>query len=102
MRLPHPPLPTHTRSAPSPADPGRLRSYTFDTLGWLVIPSVLTPEEAAMYREAARHAKAAGYAWGQNEPFHLPKDDDGLNLATSPVGGRLSELCDHPALVGFM
>jgi hypothetical protein len=92
-------LPTHNADG-LPIEPitDEIR-YQFDTRGWVCIPGVIPRERAAQYREAAQAAFAAGYQWG-DAPFHL--GDDAPNLASSPVGGILGELCDHPLLVGFM
>eukprot|EP01051_Picozoa_sp_SAG22_P003032 SAG22_NODE_142_length_17922_cov_10.990406_22_plen_267_part_00 len=81
--------------------------YHFDTKGWVCIPGVLGAGRAAQMREAAQAAFAAGYSWG-DAPFHLgvpPGEETAAaapNLPSSPVGGVLGELCDHPLLVGFM
>ncbi len=77
--------------------------YQFDTRGWVCIPGVIPRDRAAEYRAAAKAAYNAGYQWGA-PPFHLGVESGGSapNVASSPVGGILGELCDHPLLVGFM
>jgi hypothetical protein len=64
------------------------QKYLFDTRGWLVIPGVLGPEEAAEMREFC---------------YRLHRDRESVALAErSSVGGPLQRLTDHPVVLGFM
>ena len=87
-------LPTHNADGLPVAPITDEIRYQFDTRGWVCIPGVIPRARAAEYRSAAKAAHAAGYRWGQ-APFHLGEEP---NVLSSPVGGILGELCDHPLL----
>ena len=91
-------LPTHNADGLPVAPITDEIRYQFDTRGWVCIPGVIPRARAAEYRSAAKAAHAAGYRWGQ-APFHLGEEP---NVLSSPVGGILGELCDHPLLGLFL
>ena len=62
--------------------------YLFDTRGWLAIPGVLDPEEAAEMREFCVRLR--------NERESIPEKH------RSSIGGPLERLTDHPLVLGFM
>ncbi len=64
------------------------QKYCFDKNGWLLIPGVLTEEEAREMRDFGLQL--------QHDPESIPEHE------RSPLGGPLTKLSDHPVVVGFM
>ena len=64
------------------------QKYLFDLRGWLLIPGVLSEEEAAEMRDFAVRL--------HKEPESLPEHE------RNALGGPLQRLADHPQVVGFM
>lgn len=64
------------------------QKYLFDLRGWLLIPSVLSPDEVAEMRDYCLRLKF--------KPDSLPE------LQRNTLGGPLQRLADHPLVVGFM
>jgi len=63
------------------------QKFTFDTQGWLCIPSVLDADELAEMREFCLQLK--------DDPESLPPHQ------RTPIAGPLEKLVDHPVAVGF-
>ena len=82
-------LKPHLNSEGKPAIPlTEEERYQFDTKGWLALPAVLTPEEAAEMRDFCYRLR--------NDPASIPSAE------RSSIGGPLLSLTDHPRIVGFM
>lgn len=64
------------------------QKYLFDMRGWLLVPGVLTADEAAEMRSFCTRLK--------NDPDSIPESE------RSTLGGPLQRLADHPVVVGFM
>ncbi len=64
------------------------QKYLFDLRGWLLIPGVLSADEAAEMRDFCLRLKF--------KPESLPEHE------RNTLGGPLQKLADHPAVVGFM
>ena len=64
------------------------QKYLFDMRGWLLVPGVLTADEAAEMRSFCTRLK--------NDPESIPESE------RSTLGGPLQQLADHPVVVGFM
>ncbi|MYH61317.1 MAG: phytanoyl-CoA dioxygenase family protein [Caldilineaceae bacterium SB0675_bin_29] len=64
------------------------QKYCFDKNGWLLVPGVLSAEEAREMRDFGLQL--------QHDPESIPEHE------RSPLGGPLTKLSDHPVVVGFM
>lgn len=64
------------------------QKYLFDLRGWLLIPGVLSADEAAEMRDFCLRLKF--------KPESIPEHE------RNTLGGPLQRLADHPLVVGFM
>ncbi len=64
------------------------QKYSFDKHGWLLIPGVLSQDEAEEMRDYGLRL--------QHDPESISSHE------RSPLGGPLQKLTDHPVVVGFM
>jgi len=78
---------TNAEGKPVPAL-SQEQKYLFDTRGWLLIPGVLSADEAAEMREFGLRL--------QHNPQSIPEHE------RNALGGPLQKLADHPQVVSFM